>query len=96
MKQTNRTEKSYIFVGDGLRYLVNGCQLCDCLALMASSSDPKNKQESCQHLRLVLEAGPTTLYLSGHYVCEGCGLHFDRPPVKREQLAKSQEPPLAQ
>jgi len=86
------------FVGLGLQCaLVNAYRLCDCPALMASSSDPLNKKASCSHQRLLLEEGQTSHYLSGHYVCEQCGLHFDRPPLKQEQQPpKNQEPPQSQ
>jgi hypothetical protein len=76
--------------------LVSNGQLCDSPASMASSGDTTNKKASCPHLRLVLEQGATTQYLSGHYVCEQCGLHFDRPPLKPAKPPKSQEPPHAQ
>jgi len=63
---------------------------------MASLFDPKSKKVSCPHLRLILEEGPTAQYLSGHYVCEQCGLHFDRPHLKEEPFDTRQEPPPAQ
>ena len=76
--------------------LVSDLQVCDCHALMASSFDPKNQKGSCPHLRLVLEEGPSAHYLSGHYVCEQCGLHFDRPPVKQQPSETTQESPPGQ
>ena len=68
-------------------------------ALMASSIDPNDKKASCLHLRLVLEEGQTAHYLSGHYVCEKCGLRFHRPSLKADQPRqppKTQKPPQAQ
>src|SRR6476620_10069218 len=58
---------------------------------MASSADPcaTSSDAPCVHPRLLLETSTKDRYLTGHYVCEGCGLHFDRPPIK-------QDPPLEQ
>jgi hypothetical protein len=65
---------------------------------MASSTDPKKAptDPGCPHLRLVLETGATAQYLTGHYVCDQCGEHFDRPPVKPQKSLKNHEPPQAQ
>jgi hypothetical protein len=70
-------------------------QLCD---VMASSADPRTPSGDvpCVHPRLILETSTKDRYLTGHYVCEQCGLHFDRPPLKQPRPPKSQEPPHAQ
>jgi hypothetical protein len=62
---------------------------------MASASDPKKSSidPACPHLRLILEADMMAQYLTGHYVCEQCGQHFDRPTLKQQSTVTNEEPP---
>ena len=39
----------------------------------------------CLHPRLILETTTAAnRYLTGYYVCEQCGQHFDQPPIKQK------------
>jgi len=66
-------------------------RLCN---VMASSADPRisSGDAPCVHPRLILETSTRERYLTGHYVCEQCGQHFDRPPIKQDP-PREQEPP---
>jgi hypothetical protein len=64
---------------------------------MASSADPRvsSSDVPCVHPRLILETSTKDRYLTGHYVCEVFGLHFDRPPIKQDpSLEQNQGRPL--
>ena len=77
--------------------LVGKSQMCDCPLLMASSADPRvsSGNAPCVHPRLILETETSTKdrYLTGHYICEVCGQHFDRPPIKQDPPRKHDPPP---
>jgi hypothetical protein len=60
---------------------------------MASSASSPGSADTtsdaaCVHPRLILETSTKGCYLTGHYVCEQCGLHFDRPPVLQDPPPK--------
>ena len=62
---------------------------------MASSADIRGKSGApCLHSRLILETTTTAArYLTGYYVCEECGQHFDRPPIKQDPPIEQDSPP---
>jgi len=87
---------NYSVVRERLQRLVTNRKLCDCAFAMASLADIHGQftDAPCMHSRLILETTTATArYLTGYYVCEECGQHFDRPPIKQDPPIEQDSPP---
>jgi len=95
MKRSHSSNKIVHCVSSRLQIALCMTNKYAIVRLMAYSGDSpiSSGNAPCMHPRLILETSTKNRYLTGHYVCEQCGQHFDRPPLKQDPPMEQDSPP---